>query len=236
MVCAAGGRSAVLHRDTAAERDRQPAHGACLPGHGDGRAHPLPPHARRLHPLAAGRGPCRHRHADGGGAAARSRGPEPPRTGARGVRPAGLGVEGVLRRAYRGPVAQAGRVAGLLARLLHAGRSAQPGGTGSLRAAARRRPDLPRPEAGELGPRAANRPVRPGSRVQRGRRPPVASALPPCGRRGRGGGGHDAPGNHAGRHRRGGASRRRALSAAGRPHGAPAADRARNPHRGGRGG
>ena len=65
------GAAALLHRDPAAERHRHAAHGPRVPAHADGRADPLPPHARRPHAVAAGHRPRRHRHADGGRAPAR---------------------------------------------------------------------------------------------------------------------------------------------------------------------
>ena len=69
-----GARRALLHHDPAAQRDRHAAHGARVPAHAHGRAHALPPHARRPHALAAGHRPRGHRHADGGRAPAERRG------------------------------------------------------------------------------------------------------------------------------------------------------------------
>ena len=48
--------------------------------------------------VAAGHGPCRHRHPDGGRAPAHGAADPPPRPRPRGVRQAGLGVEGGVRR------------------------------------------------------------------------------------------------------------------------------------------
>ena len=63
----------LLHPAAAAERHRHAAHGPCVPADADGRAHPLPPHARRQHAVAGRHRPRRHRDADRGRAPARSR-------------------------------------------------------------------------------------------------------------------------------------------------------------------
>ncbi len=60
--------------------------------------------------VAAGHGSRRHRHADGGGAAAERRGLEPHRARPRGVRRTGLGMEEHVRRPDRAAVAPTGRL------------------------------------------------------------------------------------------------------------------------------
>jgi valyl-tRNA synthetase len=75
------------------------AHGPCLQQHAAGHPDALAPDARLRHAVAAGHRPCRHRHADGGGArAGEERRTGPPRDGARGLRREGLGVEGPVAR------------------------------------------------------------------------------------------------------------------------------------------
>ena len=68
------GRARVLHPAAAAERHRHAAHGPRVPADADGRADPLPPHARLQHALAARHRPRRHRHADRGRAPAQGAG------------------------------------------------------------------------------------------------------------------------------------------------------------------
>ena len=88
-------RDALHHHDPAAERHRQPAHGPCADLHHPGHADPLAADAGPRRAVAAGHRPCRHRHADGGGAAAGgARATGPPRDGPRGLRRPGLAVEG----------------------------------------------------------------------------------------------------------------------------------------------
>ena len=70
----------LLHRHSAAQRHRHAAHGACVSGHHHGCADPLQAHARLRHAVAAGHRPRGHRHADGGRAAAERRRPEPHST------------------------------------------------------------------------------------------------------------------------------------------------------------
>ena len=119
---------------------------------------------------------------------------------------------------------------GLDARALHDGCRPVEDRHRNLRPPVQRRPDLPRQAPGELGPEAAHRRFRPRSRAARKktascgtsaiRSPMAADSL--VGR-------HHAPGNHARRHRRDGASGRRALQAPDRQDGEAAADRPRNP-------
>ena len=87
-------RPALLDRHPAPQRHRHAAHGARVPGHDHGCAHPLSAHERLRHAVAAGHGSCRHRHPDGGRAPAERGRPQPPRSGPRGLRRARLGMEG----------------------------------------------------------------------------------------------------------------------------------------------
>ena len=65
------GRGTVHDRHPAAERDRLAPHGARPQQHDPGHPLPLRAHARQGRAVAAGHGPCRHRHADGRRAPAR---------------------------------------------------------------------------------------------------------------------------------------------------------------------
>ena len=73
----------LLHPAAAAQRHRHAAHGARVPADADGRADPLPPHARLQHQLGGRHRPRRHRDADRGRAPARGRGQDAPRPRAR---------------------------------------------------------------------------------------------------------------------------------------------------------
>ena len=188
------GSSGVRDPAAAAERDRHPAHGACVQPDHHGRAHPLPPDARLQHALAAGHRPCGHRHPDRGRAPARGEGPVAPCPGPRGVHRPGVGLEALLRRHHHQPDEAARRLGGLRTRVLHDGRVAVDGGGRHVRAPLRAGPDLPRQAAGELGPEARHGGLRPGGRERRGRRPPVGDPLSDrrqCRRRP--GGGHHPP-------------------------------------------
>ena len=115
-------RHALLHPDPAAERHRHAAHGPRVPAHAHGRAHPLPPHARLQHAVAAGHRPRRHRHADGRRAPARR---------ARASRAHDLGREKFVERVWEwkeqsgahhhAPDAPPRRLGRLVARALHDG-------------------------------------------------------------------------------------------------------------------
>ena len=135
-----------------------------------GRADPLPPHARLQHAVAAGHRPRRHRHADrrrarSSDAQAESRARPRPRR----LRRARVGVEAAVRRHHHAADAPPGRVGRLVARALHDGRRPVRSGRRNLRAPVRRRPDLPRQAAGELGPGAEDGGLRPRSRERRRR-------------------------------------------------------------------
>ena len=164
--------------------------------------------------VAAGHRPRRHRHADGGRAAAQRRGQEAHRPRARGIRRARVAMEGAVRRHDRAADAPPRRLGRLVARALHDGRGPVARGHRGVRAPARGGPDLPRQAPGELGSGAAHRAVRPRGAVRgRGRvslwhlRYPLERRQRPPRRR------DHAAGDDARRHRRGRAPGRRALPA-----------------------
>ncbi|OIQ70763.1 hypothetical protein GALL_476220 [mine drainage metagenome] len=206
------GQTIVLHPASPAQRHRHPAHGPRLQSDGDGRPHPLPPHARIQYPMGAGHRPCWHRHADRGGTAVADAGSEPPRLGARGLRAKGVGVEAAVWRHHHRPDAPHGRLGELGARILHHGRQALQGGGRDLRAAIRTGPDLPRQAPGELGPGAQERGERSGGGEPGTRRLHVAHLVSVQRRthrwRSRHAHRHDTPRNHDGRRCVGSASGR----------------------------
>jgi hypothetical protein len=206
-------RRALLHHAAAAERDRHAAHGSRLPGHDHGRAHPAAPDARPQHALATRHGPRGHRHPDGRRAPAERRGTEPPR-----ARPGAF-----VERVWQWKQASGDTIERQLKRL---GASVDwsrhkftmdpelsRSGHAGLRQPARGRPDLPRQAARELGPGAAHGPVRSRGRHRGRARQALALPLSARRRRRRARGRDDAAGDHARRHRRGGAPRRSALRA-----------------------
>ena len=155
-------RGAVHHHDPAAERHRQPAHGPRADLHPAGRADPLAAHAGPRRAVAAGHRSRRHRHSDGGGA---------PAGRARASRPARAGARGFVERVWQWKAESGGTITRQLRRLgasLDWPRERFTMDDG-LSAAVRevfvtlhkRGPDLPRPPAGELGPEAADRDLRP---------------------------------------------------------------------------
>ena len=90
--------------------------------------------------LAAGHRPCRHRHADGGRAAADGApGAGPARDRPREIPREGLGVEGGIRRHHHQPAQAARRLLRLVARALHHGRGAVARGAQGVRRALPRR-------------------------------------------------------------------------------------------------
>ena len=229
----------VRHPAAAPQRDRHAAHGPCLPAHHHGCAGPLPPHEGREHALGAGHRPRRHRDPDRRRAAAAGCRPEPARSRPRRLLEARVGLEGDQRLDHHPPDAPHGRLGGLEARVLHDGFEALEGGHRHLRAALRRRPDLPRQASGELGPGAAFGGLRPRGGQRRARRHDVAHPLSvqrrPAGRcerpaDARNAHRHHPARDHAGRRRIGRPPRRRALQAPGRPLRRPAALRPSHPH------
>ena len=172
------GEPVVLHPAAAAERDGHAAHGARVQPDHHGQPDALPPHARLQHAVGAGHRPCRHRHADRGGAPAAGAGPVAPRPGPQELRREGLGVEGKVRqhhhhaRCAAWATAWTGRTS--TSRWTRTCRKVV---TADLRAAVRAGPDLPRQAPGELGPGAEDRRERPGSGERRGGRLPLAHPL-----------------------------------------------------------
>ena len=196
-------RGAVRHRHPAAQRHRQPAHGACAEQHVAGHPGALRAHARTGRAVAAGYGPRRHRHPDGGRAPARSGGRRAPRPGTRGVRRTRLEMEGRIGRRHHPATARPGRLVRLVARTLHHGRRPVGGGAQGLRRPLQGGPDLSGQAPRQLGPEAAYRNLGPGGRAARGQGHLVVLQVP-----GRGHGGrvpkrgHDPARDHARRHRR----------------------------------
>ena len=159
------GAGAVHHRHPAAQRHRLAAYGPCAQQHAAGHSGPLRAHARQERAVAAGHGSCRHRHADGGRAAADGAADPSPRPRPRAVRREGLGVEGRVRRHDLQPAEAARRLLRLVARALHHGRGPVEGRPRSLRHALQAGPDLQGQAAGQLGPEAADRDLRPRGRA-----------------------------------------------------------------------
>ncbi len=79
-----------------------------------------------------------------------------------------LGVEGGVRRHHHPPAQAARRVVRLVARALHDGRGPVEGGAQGVRRALSRQADLQGQAAGQLGPEAAHRDLRPRGAAGRG--------------------------------------------------------------------
>ncbi len=205
------GQAVVLDPAAAAERDGRAAHGARLQPQHHGCADASAPHARLQHAVAAGHRSRRHRHADRGRAPVAGAGPVAPRRRPRGVHQARLGLEGNVGQRHHRPDAAHRRHGGLVARVLHDGRDAVGRRQRDFRAPVRRGPDLSRQAPGQLGSGADVGSVGPRSRERGGRRLSLAHPLPARRRLGLAGGGDDAAGDDARRHRGDGASRRRTL-------------------------
>ncbi len=129
----------------------------------------------------------------------------PPRPRPRGIPAPHLGVAEETRAHHHRPAQDAGLLAGLVARAVHARRGLRRRRAGGVRRPAREGLHLPRPAHGELGPGGADGAVRRGGRIPR---PQKSVALL---REVRGGGRagpvpgsrHDPPRNDHGRHGRG---------------------------------
>ena len=170
-------RQALRHRHPAAERHRLAAYRPCPQQHAAGHPRPLRADARAGRAVAAGHGPCRHRDADGrrapdDGAA----GAEPARHRPREIRREGVGVEGRIGRADHQP-AEAPRRAPATGRA-----SASPWTRALSRAVIkvfvdlhRAGADLQGQAAGQLGPEAADRDLRPRGRSRS--RPRASSGI-----------------------------------------------------------
>ena len=224
----APGRRTALHGDhAAAQPDRRAAHGPRPHSRRRGRPDPLASHARRRHRLGARRRPRRDRRQRARRAPARRGRREPPRHRARGLPRARLGVRQRLAGAHRRAAPAARRLGRLGSRGVHARRGAPARRPPDLREPLRGRPDLPRRADDQLGHRRPDGALRPRGRVPRCRVLVLVRALPRARRGGRAGGRlhrdrDDAAGDDPGRHRRGRASRRRALAPPDRAHGAGA--------------
>ena len=147
----------LRHPHAATERDRFAPHGARAEVHARGLAHSVPPHARLQHALAAGDGPRRDRDADGGRAAAPTRGHDASRARARGVREARVAMEGRERRAHRRAAARPRRFSRLEALEVHDGRGHEPRRERSVRAPLRAGAHVPRDAAHQLVPGVPHR-------------------------------------------------------------------------------
>ncbi len=208
-------QAALLHRHSAAQRHRRPAHGACPQQHPAGYPLPLEADDRTRGAVDARDRPCRHRHPERGRKAARSRGDRPPRTGPRGLRRAGLEMAQRVGGADHQPAQAPRRLLRLGAGALHHGRGALHGGARGLRAPLRGRADLPRQPADQLVPALPHRPLRPRGRTRGEAGAALAPALPGQGRGTLPGRRHHPPRDDARRYRGGGPPRGRALC---RPH------------------
>ena len=158
---------ALLHHDAAAQRDGQPAYGPCAHLHLAGHPHPLSPDEGQRRAVAARHRSRRHRDADGGRAAARSRAVGPSQARPRQIHRTRLAMEGRIRRHDHAPAPLARRLARLVARTVHDGRGPVGRGAPRLRPASSRRAALSRQAAGQLGPEAAHRGQRSRSREPR---------------------------------------------------------------------
>ena len=180
-------------------------------------ADPLAPHAGPRRAVAARHRPRRHRHADGGRAPAGGAGQSSRQRRSAARRSSSGSGSGRRSPAARSRASCAGSAPRWTGRA-----SASPWTTGSRRAVRKvfvelyqAGPDLSRQAAGQLGPQAADRDLRPrGARTARSKGHLWHIRYPIEGEPGRFIVGRDDPaGDDAGRHRRRGASGRRALHA-----------------------
>ena len=232
-------RRALLHRHPAAQRHRLAAYGACAQQHAAGRAGALRAHARPRRAVAARHRSRRHRHADGGRA---------PADGAPGAGPArDSGREKFLERVWAWKAESGGTIINQLKRLGAScdwSRERFTMDEGLSRAVVKvfvqlhqRGADLQGQAAGQLGPEAADRDLRPRSGAGRGARGISGTSairwkgdFDPTTLRLHHGRDH-AAGDDARRHRGRGASRRRALPRPRRTPRDPAAGRSAHPDR-----
>ena len=205
--------------------------GHALHGHRRGHPHPLSPHARRRHAVAARRRSRQHRRP------VRPR-PHPRRGGGvpRVARPralsrADVAVHGRDARHHRRPAPPPRRERSTGAASVHDGRGQRAGGARRLHAPVGRRVSSTAARRSSTGVRAVS-PRSATSRTSSTRRRARcgASGTTSRGRTARpiptrGSGRHDATGDDLRRHRRRGASGRRAVSRPGRARGDPAVPR-----------
>ncbi len=210
----------LFGRHPAAQRDGHFAHGPRTQPDDSGYSGALAPHARRQHLVAAGNGPCGHRDAERGGEGLAQGRQATSGSRARGVRGTRVGMEEAVRRHHCAPAAHARQLHGLAARTLHVRRRLLARGSESFHAALRRGTCLQRQLHRQLVSAVRNGACqrRGGARAEQGTS--VVPALSGRGlREGRKGRarrrlrpfGHDAPGDAAGRHGRGGQPEGRTL-------------------------
>ena len=114
-----------LYRHLAAtQRHRQSPHGTHAGAHRDRHCRALEAHVGTANAVAAGHRSRRHRDAVDGGAPARQRRQESSRHGPRSLHRARVGLARALWRRDSAADEAPGRVGGLVARVLHHGRSA----------------------------------------------------------------------------------------------------------------
>jgi cell pole-organizing protein PopZ len=208
-------------RHSAAERHRLAAYGPRAQQHAAGHSRPLRAHARQGRAVAAGHGPCRHRHPDGRRA---------PVDGAQEPGRRDMGREKFLERVWEWKAESGGMIFNQLKRLGAScdwSRERFTMDEGLSRAVLevfvellQAGPDLQGQAAGQLGPEAADRDLRPRSRADRGQGQSLAFRYPlegkTSGRSGRRRPSSSTTRDHAarddaGRHRRCRASGRRTL-------------------------
>ena len=195
------GLAAVRHGHPAAQRHGAAAHRPRLRPHGRGHPGPLAADAGAPRAVAAGDRPRGHRDADGRRAPAREGWGPAARSRPREVHRARVGVAPRIRRHDPRPAAPARLLARLEPPALHDGRGSLARRAARVRAALPGRPDLPRPVRRELVPALRDGRVRSRGRVPRDGRRDLQDPLRRGRRRGRSGRRHDAPGDHARRHR-----------------------------------
>ena len=163
-----GGSATVLRRHSAAERHRQSAYGPRAQQHAPGYSMPLLAHERPRRAVAAGRGPCRHRHANGGRTHAHgAAGAGPARLGTQGVRRTRLGVEGRIGRRDRGSAQAPRRLLRLEPRAVYARRRPVPRGRQGVRSALSRGARLQGQAPRQLGSQVPDRDLGPRGRAGR---------------------------------------------------------------------
>ena len=210
----------------AAERHRRAPHGPRAERLDAGLPDPLAPHARLRHALAAGLRPRGHLDPERGREAADRRGHLAPGDRPRGVPRAHLGLARAHGQDDHGPVPPARLLARLLARALHDGRRVRRRRDDVLRPALGGRLDLPREPDRQLVPVPPDRDLRPRGRARRDGRRADLRPVPVRRRLRLDHDRHRPAGDDPGRRRRGGASRRPALSERDRQGGRRAGRRA----------
>ena len=223
MVCRLAGRGclrrpcrpgpgALQHRHSAAQRDRRADDGPRAQQHPAGHPHPPRPPRGQGRPLGARHRPCRHRHADRGGARTAQAEAPPPRPRPREVPREGLGLAAGKGRHHPRAAPPPRGVVRLEPHGVHDGPGLLAARAARVRRAVQTRPHLPRQTHGELVPGVAHRPLRRGGDHEAGQGTALPGALRD--RRAAGAvhrGGHHAARDHPGRRRHRGASRRPAL-------------------------